>query len=133
MSQANTDNSTTSRRRFLTVAAAAIPAVSLASSDIDPIFAAIEAHRQAVENIGNVCRENLHLEEATAKHAFCNAIEAETAVARELAGTLPTTPLGVAAFLTYVARNPSFPNSTVTTAWRSPSNFSLWKIARLRP
>jgi hypothetical protein len=123
------------RRAFVTAlaggAAAVIvaPAASLASGENDPIFAAIEAHRRALETTNKILREGARLEETLPKElqqtdlrdlddpifetdapvwiaserAVIAAFEAETDAQLALVSISPTTAGGVRAVLAYAA------------------------------
>ncbi len=98
----------------------------------DPIFAAIEVHRHAIEATNKVLREHSRLEETLPKglrqssitaweekivetdapewiaseRALSAAQDAETEAALQLAGILPVTTAGVAAILAYAVDQP---------------------------
>jgi hypothetical protein len=100
-----------SRRSLVTATAAlpalAIPVVALGSADLDPIFAAIAAHREAFMHKMRACRVTVHAEDDTPEQEA--AWEAEDAgrdildqAKTDLGTTQPSTMAGVIALLTYM-------------------------------
>ncbi len=99
-------------RRALVVGAAsipalALPAVAMAATEPDPIFAAIEAHREIFVRMLRAARHNANLdedspakEEAEASDDAARAIENDAQL--ELANVEPTTLAGVLALLAYL-------------------------------
>jgi hypothetical protein len=103
------NRSSTTRRRFLTSAAgaaAAIAAASLASGATDPIFAAIEAYRNAVAARNAFFAERSLLEDEDTLEmdlADAAAFNVEVDATSGLLSVVPTTMGGVAAVLAYTA------------------------------
>jgi hypothetical protein len=90
-----TNETSTSTRRAILAGAAAIPALSLPglATERDPIFAAIECHRQAEAAIGGVSDDDDELD------ACCDRA---WAALMTLVSMTPTTAAGCAAMLRYI-------------------------------
>ena len=98
------------RRSILagTASVPALPVVALASTEPDPIYAAIEAHRSAFLRRLKASRINSHLEEddspekRSAEEANSATYAAKVNAELDLVETGPTTHAGILALLAYV-------------------------------
>jgi hypothetical protein len=130
-----------SRRSLVTTAATlpalAIPTVALTSTEVDPIFAAIEAHRRAWTENERECSkldEATHAGDDQAKRRGRQLLEAVDATADALVDILPTTLAGVAALLEYagdhaIDRGDRWPGEYVVEDESGQRHVVFWETA----